>query len=87
MIKWSDALAVMEQKTASGKKPKPFDLYWLGYDENRKTAGSKKEMRRVVLMGIKQKKRIVIIAPYGLPNQLISVHWDLILWINDKPTS
>jgi hypothetical protein len=86
MVKWSDVLAVMEQKTASGK-PKPFDLYWLGYDENRKTAGSKKEMRRSVLMGIKQKKRMVHIAPYGLPNQVTAVHWDLILWINDKPTS
>jgi hypothetical protein len=86
MIKWSDVLALMEDKTASGK-PRPFDLCWLTYDENRKTAGEKKEMRRAVLTGIKQKKRIVLIAPHGLPNQVIAVHWDLILWINDKPTS
>ncbi|WP_428663513.1 hypothetical protein [Runella sp.] len=86
MVKWTDVLIVMEQKLAGGK-PRPFDLAWLTFDEARKTAGSKKELRRAVLVGIKQKKRMVNIAPYGLPNQIISVHWDLILWINDKPTS
>lgn len=86
MVKWTDVLSVMEQKLASGKA-KPFDLFWLTFDENRKTAGEKKELRRAVLVGIKQKKRIVNITPYGLPNQIMSVHWDLILWINDKPTS
>ena len=86
MVKWADMLATMEQKTASGK-PKPFDLVWLTYDASRKTAGDKKEMRRAILVGIKQKKRIVNIAPNGLPHQITSVHWDLILWINDKPTS
>lgn len=86
MIKWADVLSLMEQTTASGKA-RPFDLVWLSFDVHRKTAGHKKELRRAVLVGIKHKKRIVNIAPYGLPNQIISVHWDLILWINDKPTS
>lgn len=86
MVKWADVLAIMEQKMASGK-PKPFDVYWLSYDKNRKTQGEKKELRNAVLVGIRQKYRIVNIAPYGLPNQVIPVHWDLILWINDKPAS
>ncbi|WP_028665941.1 hypothetical protein [Runella zeae] len=85
MLKSKDVEQLIKEKLASGR-PKPFSILWLSYDKQRDTAGRVMKMDRAVLVSHYTKERIIKITPYGL-NAITSVHYDLILYLNETPTT
>lgn len=85
MLKADDIANILHDKLASGRA-KPFQITWLGYDKQRKTAGKVMRMSRAVLVNNSPKHRTIKIAPYGL-DAITTVHYDLILFLNDTPTA
>ncbi len=88
-IKVTDMLDAMKQTLASGK-PQPFTIGYLKADEHRKTGGQYRMLKCVLSKRGKKSgsvtKRLINVEAYGT-GEIKAIHYDNILYFNDRPVA